>query len=524
MDENLHNIDDLFKKALDEHEEIPSGDVWENIDKNLDKKRVIFISKRYNNLKWIAALLLVFSAGMAMYTWHTKLKNKELVQKNADNERKESTGDGTSNNSNEKKSELNQTEKSVTGNDTLPSNNDSSANDKLADEQAFGQNEIEKKRLAEDKKENYKFSKKQYFDNLVKKDKKENNGGNRLKTKEQLATVQETLERKNTDSDFRMFKRKNHSSAKEKTVEKEQNIATERSYKEVAVETEAQQHFDTAIPESLSMQRAVTANSHNKIRNEVTLNLKAEKFKAKNRQKGFFSMTAFFSPDFVSSKVDNDRHNFREDDRNEIKKREKIKEAYTTGLLINYNTGKKVSLESGLTFSSMTTEIQPKTIYARRDNRGNVHYQFNCSAGYSYIPTKPGSNPVAGDSVPALSSKNTLQYIGVPFSVKYNAYKGKLSLQPGIGMAFNFLTQGKIETAIERSTGTEKANIHHIEGLRKTYMNGSVSVSANYNLKSNIAVNFTPAARFALSSINKDAPVKTFLNSLGLAAGLTIRL
>ena len=83
MDENLHNIDDLFKKAIDRHEEMPSSKVWENIDKSLDKKKVISISEKYRKLKWVAAALLIFSAGMAMYTVRTRMKNRELARLNS---------------------------------------------------------------------------------------------------------------------------------------------------------------------------------------------------------------------------------------------------------------------------------------------------------------------------------------------------------------------------------------------------------------------------------------------------------
>lgn len=82
MSENLHNIDDLFKKAIDQHEDTPSLKVWDAIDKNLDKKKVVSISRKYNKLKWAAAVLLLFSFGMAMFTWQTRMKNKELVKQN----------------------------------------------------------------------------------------------------------------------------------------------------------------------------------------------------------------------------------------------------------------------------------------------------------------------------------------------------------------------------------------------------------------------------------------------------------
>ncbi len=82
MNKDLHNIDDLFRKALEENQELPSASVWENIDKTLDKKKVVSISKKYNKLKWVAAVLLLFSLGMAMYTLHIRKQNRELVKQN----------------------------------------------------------------------------------------------------------------------------------------------------------------------------------------------------------------------------------------------------------------------------------------------------------------------------------------------------------------------------------------------------------------------------------------------------------
>src|SRR6478672_5136958 len=80
MSEPLHNIDDLFKKAIEQHDDAPSPAVWEAIDKKLDKEKVVSISRKYNKLKWVAAILLLFSAGMAMYTFFLKNKNNDVVK------------------------------------------------------------------------------------------------------------------------------------------------------------------------------------------------------------------------------------------------------------------------------------------------------------------------------------------------------------------------------------------------------------------------------------------------------------
>ena len=48
MNENLHNIDRLFKNAIEQHDETPSSEVWDAIDKKLDKNKVVSISRKYN--------------------------------------------------------------------------------------------------------------------------------------------------------------------------------------------------------------------------------------------------------------------------------------------------------------------------------------------------------------------------------------------------------------------------------------------------------------------------------------------
>jgi len=84
MNKNLHNIDKLFKTALEGAEDEPSSNVWESIDKDLDKKKVVSISRKYYKLKFAASFLLIFSIGMAMYILQVNRKNKVQLKKNHD--------------------------------------------------------------------------------------------------------------------------------------------------------------------------------------------------------------------------------------------------------------------------------------------------------------------------------------------------------------------------------------------------------------------------------------------------------
>ncbi|MEP7111454.1 MAG: hypothetical protein ABI760_25890, partial [Ferruginibacter sp.] len=85
MKENLHDIDKLFRAALENQAEPPSSTVWDAIDKKLDKTRVVEINMKYARLKKIAITLLVLLMGAGVYTWKTtrefaKYDNKTSIK------------------------------------------------------------------------------------------------------------------------------------------------------------------------------------------------------------------------------------------------------------------------------------------------------------------------------------------------------------------------------------------------------------------------------------------------------------
>ena len=79
MDEDLHNIEDLFYSALDDNEEKPSQNVWDGVEKRLDKDNIISINKKYTNLKRIAVLLLLL-LGISIYEMD-KIHNRNNLAK-----------------------------------------------------------------------------------------------------------------------------------------------------------------------------------------------------------------------------------------------------------------------------------------------------------------------------------------------------------------------------------------------------------------------------------------------------------
>lgn len=558
MSEDLHNIDKLFKQAIDQHEEEPSPQVWDAIDKNLDKKNVVSILKRYNKLKWVAAALLLFSFGMAMYTLEMRRKDKETVKKNATekpfiNNKESGKTKGEENNNNISPEKTDTTTNNTTVKDEdkalknfkdnknvtdniqkekslqaapVTNNNEkkksTSSVRSTVDKTSQGEPGINKKPsiISDKSEENLAGKNNNVKEPATKNNDKtlvtnQNNSAEDLfnKQKESLAGKENNLKESTVKNNNKISiaNGQNKSSENISANKPKDNIAENVPSKEKKSEPSATQ---PAKPETETTDKINTAHQSKKSRDKNS--------KIKADRKSPFTGTLFFSPDFISMNVTSDRPRFREDDRDEIKKNEKIKTSSSYGILIDYALNKKITVGTGASVSTRISEINNKTVYARPDDRGNVNYRISCSTGPAYIPSKPGNTPAQGDSTKALSGKTTLQYINIPVVIKYNFTKGKISLTPGVGISANFLSKGKVETTLSTASGNE-ATTTDIEGLRSNYFSGSVSIGAEYMLGKKVGLNFTPTARFALSPINKNAPVKTKINSFGLAAGISIR-
>lgn len=86
MNNDLHNIEELFRSSLNENEEeIPSKNVWQVIDKQLDKNNAISIKRKYIFLKRIAILLLLLLS-IALFELNTSYKNNDRLAKNTGEE------------------------------------------------------------------------------------------------------------------------------------------------------------------------------------------------------------------------------------------------------------------------------------------------------------------------------------------------------------------------------------------------------------------------------------------------------
>ncbi len=115
-----------------------------------------------------------------------------------------------------------------------------------------------------------------------------------------------------------------------------------------------------------------------------------------------------------------------------------------------------------------------------------------------------------------------MQYLSVPAGLRYHVNAGKFSFNPAVALAANFITKKKIETVLFAAGGNENTTTGDIQGLKPAYFDASVRADFAYNLSRTIGISLLPSARFALSSITKDGPVRTYVNTFGLGLGLNV--
>lgn len=474
MDRNLPDIEELFKSALEDEEEMPEPKVWKAIDNILDKDNVTSIKKKYDNLKKAAFLLFFMFIGLSIYEFEkpSGSRNNNILKREIVSEK----------------------------NSGANSKNESNG---IANKSAgsSGLNKNKSKRFTD----------------------------NSLVLKDRARTYKSTIFNSKLLHQQPIIAKSWEAIVKNKIrkIQQKKFVEEDRKSSEKPVSTD----YITLYAKRLNIIKLNSLNTITLPRSPVLIKVISrsenktsmkESVKIKNRKASPFSINLFFSPDFASYRTENDGTGNNNDEATNIVKHERHQFSTTAGVFVDYKLKKHWRLQSGLTFSNINISESPTTIYAQNDNLGDVKYRLNTSSGYGYILPSFSNNPVVGDSLYAFSSIHTLDYIGIPAAVKYAFTKGKLTLTATLGAAVNILTRAKIETEIEKGFSNETEIVNNLQGIKKWYLSGFAGVGLDYNIGKKIALTFEPAYRFAANSINKNTPVKSYPNSIGLATGVRI--
>jgi hypothetical protein len=216
----------------------------------------------------------------------------------------------------------------------------------------------------------------------------------------------------------------------------------------------------------------------------------------------------------------------RDENSQEMKQSEYGSMVYATGLKLGYTLWKKLSVETGLNYHVTTTDVQPRLMFAAKDVRnGNVGYRFNSSSGFTYLVPHNGTYPKIGDSAILNNTKHSVSYVGIPLSVRYKIFsKGKFTVGASAGAQVNILVQGKSSSVLNKGTASQSTVSARTQGLLPVYYSALTGISGELELNKKLSVTLSPTGQFGLTTINEGSSVKSRQNSVGVAAGVKLKL
>jgi hypothetical protein len=520
MGENLHDIDKLFRDAIDEHEEMPAGKVWDSIENNLDKSNIIQIKRRYNNFKRIAIVLILLLSATVIYQLQVKTKApvKAGLVNNATGDKQTPAG----NTGNKKEIVSNgDTEPVNTANEESSSNTAKEEINNAAKEDNFT---VQQQQTGQVVTDNIPVVEKNKFNPRAKNISSKNGNEKYSAGNNDEAVLTKNPIKKSTARKTKIVVRNGRA---EGMNEEDDRLSQENTSLNNTNELIALQKTKA---EKLLHDGAGSTAEKISTRNMLPdVNVAVNTIKNKKDKHPFhFNIMPFYAPQYSFTRiVDNHASTVApppgNNRREEIKKSENHETAASFGVLIQVPVSKRWRIQTGITYLKKSIGIEPKKIFAKLESDGNVKYRFDCSSGYTFVSTKSTTTPAVGDSVSAVSSSNKLHYISVPLAVSYKFSAGKFDIMPTMGGGINFLAKQKIDTEVLQGSSKTSQTIKTIHGLKSSYYNALAAVAIDYNINKKIALNITPAANFALSAINKDAVVKSYPNSIGVAAGVKIK-
>jgi hypothetical protein len=472
MDKHLHkDIGEQFSNKINKLDQQPRGHIWENIDKALDKTDATNYKDKFTRQRKRTLLLLLLLIGISTFSiiYFNTSKNKNTPQ-------------GAAHNYTVAQQKIKEPADNNETSSTAANKKETSLTNPLSPQQIVDNTAAKDNAVSKEEQDVFSSPK----ISIIKKGKtavKITNGTIEEETTDEndVENLKDNIPKKITDAD--VF------NVQVKPIDAEKNISKIPF---------------TAKTDSLL---SVVNNPSSKTNNKKQQNNKSK-----------FTLTAFVAPDYTAYRLENDEKNSH-DNKNGIEKRERSDISSSAGILLGYKIGKKVILQSGITYSSSDISIDPTKIYAEKNNAGAIKYRYNTSYGYGYLLPSFSATPAVGDSLFANGANHTLHYIGIPVIIKYKLGNKKITFHPGAGVTFNFLTKATLTTDVQDRFNSETEYISKLEGIKKFSAGLIITPEIQYHLSKKWNISVMPYFKYAPGPINKGNVVKTYPYTFGIGIG-----
>jgi len=546
MSGDLHHIDDLFKSGFEGKEETPSPAVWENIEKELDKKDSRPKFFYWWNTRRIAAAVLIMATSAGLFAGGYYLgTRKETKAGSTEEKRSHSAVPGSVG-----------TDKPVLN---APTENDRSDAAQNEVDQVNIAKSLQRDAIGTSKAGNINDAEQSGTEQV------ENNSGVNVAEGSNRNTALTPIDSKSGSGVVAADVRKNSPDEQQAKVKPSKAPGARNNGNKPAVSSDKSQPVaasekspvimtgQTAEPvqaETASRTweaETITAGSLSRglpeTQKHISVNRAAPIAAAKlpaapsakeatqqsipvlNKRSSSVDLPRFsFTPvaglQFGSNKIvaTNDPHaNYVKTD---IDRTESQPVSISGGILADLKIARNMTIQSGIMFTSRTIEIEPKYVKAERNPDGKVRYKFDCSAGTYYIKKSTYARP--GDSALTIFSTNELNYINIPLALTYHFGGKKFSFFATAGAGLNLLTDQYLETGLSNYNYDENESI--ATNLKSRYFNGMIGAGLTYRPFKKVSFLFSPQYQFALSPMNENMPVKAYPRIFNMQLGMQIRL
>jgi len=243
------------------------------------------------------------------------------------------------------------------------------------------------------------------------------------------------------------------------------------------------------------------------------------------------SPTYYLSPESAGNEVSS-----------QISSSEQSRISYSGGVGFAYKISKKISIQSGLYYSSIGNEVDGINSFAgfrQYDyTKGDHNFEVLTSSGRIYTDNADVFlRDYSGDRVQTMytndvfdPAKANLSYINnslfqnfsyleMPVIFRYKLIDKSIDFNLIGGFSYNLLVNNSVHTVIDGN----RYNVGKTEGLNPLMVSSSLGMGMEYNLTDKFSLNLEPTFKYYLNPFNEFSGLKSHPYSFGVFSGLSYK-
>ncbi|NBP74513.1 MAG: hypothetical protein EBZ94_01890 [Crocinitomicaceae bacterium] len=242
-----------------------------------------------------------------------------------------------------------------------------------------------------------------------------------------------------------------------------------------------------------------------------------------------FSVGTFFSPDY-SNRILSSNNDLKIDkDVEQINNQEKPKFAYSYGLRFGFDLTKKLTINTGFTYSFLRQSYMPTNLDIDTTGDDYTEYSYLSSSGivefssndFEFIEEDQNSGE-DGDSLNlSFLANEKLNFISIPLFIRQQVSSKKTKVFTIYGLTANIVTSKELNIQVLDSPNNARITKKDVNSLKKANFGVSLGMGFERELFKGFSFFVEPTIKCSFTSMNKKDFVKSYPYTFGLSTGIS---